>query len=259
MLLVPFLLKPYLNFKPSVTLALLPIMPQRCHGLEDPAGGSPRPCIFAADGCGKASALHHQRDGQRCPFCCPEAFDRANSSRLGKRNITNRLKAWQADKNPVYEAAFTFGIPRLLLSFDAQQQLRRRAGELPRFQKKISWAHKTKTRLQALRHGKPIPAAPTLSEAGHRFLCQCRRRFDQRCLDEGDFWLPWVQELRFQVRKYDKYRRAEPGASVIWRRAWWKLRRELRKRLQPAVAKGKPFAAAIEWAAAEGIIVGISC
>lgn len=233
-------------------------MPQRCRGLEDPAGGSPRPCIFAADGSGKASAVHRERDGQRCPFCCPEAFDRANSSRWGKRNITKRLKVWHANGDPLYEAAFTFGMPGLVLSLDAQHQLRRRAGEPPRFKKRTSWAHKTKARLQALRHGKPIPAAPVLSEAGRRFLCQCRRPFDQRSLGMGEFWLSWVQELRFQVRKYDKYRRAELGAGTIWRRAWWKLRRELRNHLQPAVAKGKPLAAAIEWAAAEGI-VDITC
>ena len=67
-------------------------------------------------------------------------------------------------------------------------------------------------------------------------------------------WLPWAKELRYHVRSYEKYRDAEPAACRKWRRAWWRLRRELRKRLLPVVAKGKPYPAAVAWAAADGIL-----
>jgi len=228
------------------------MMPQRCCGLADPAGGAPRPCVFAADGAGGPSKIGRRRDGPRCPFCCPEAFGHAASSPQGKGHITARLQHWREKGSPVYEAAFTFGILGLLLPLDAQNDFRRRAGESPRFSKATSWAHKQKARLHVLLRGKPIPAAPQLCGAGREFLCECR--WSKGNLSVGQRWLPWVRELRYHIRNYEKYRGAEPAASRKWRRAWWRLRRELRRSLLPAVAKGKPYPAAVAWAAAEGIV-----
>lgn len=69
-------------------------MPQRCCGLEDPCGGPARPCMFARCGDGGRAKLKKQRDGDRCAFCCPEAWARAWAARIGKGHITKRLAAW---------------------------------------------------------------------------------------------------------------------------------------------------------------------
>ena len=121
-------------------------MPQRCLGLEDPAGGAPRPCIFAADGRGGPGEVKRRRDGARRAFCCPEAFDRAVNSRVGMGHMTKRLKGWFEDGSRSYEAAFTFGTPGLLLSGSDQRALRRRAGELPYFNTATSWLHRKAAR-----------------------------------------------------------------------------------------------------------------
>ena len=225
-------------------------MPQRCRGMVCPGGGLPRPCIFAADGRGQPSKIDQLRDGPGCVFCCPRAFRRAHASRVGTGNITRRLRRWRESGNPTYEAAFTFGILGLCLPPGVQRKYRRRAGERPKFKKTRSWLHKKKGRLETLRRGKPIPAAPQLCPEGFRFLAQCCSTFDRRF---GKVWLAWVEELRFYVRKYDKYRRAEP-TSTLWRRKWWQVRRLLRQRLQAVAVKGPPFPAAVIWAAAEGLV-----
>ena len=227
-------------------------MPQRCCGLANPAGGAPRHCIFAADGAGGPSRVEWRREGPRCPFCCPEAFGRAASSRQGRGHITARLQHWREKGSPVYEAAFAFGMPGLLLPLGAQNQFRRRAGESPKFNKATSWAHKKKARVHVMLRGKPIPAAPQLCDAGREFLCECQGNKGNLPLKKR--WLPWVRELRHHVRNYEKYRCAEPNACTKLRRTWWRLRRELRRRLLPAVATGSPYPAAVAWAAAEGIV-----
>ena len=124
-------------------------MPHRCHGLEDPAGGTPRPCIFAADGKGGPAEVKRTRDGKSCAFCCPDAFARACGSPAGKGNITKHLKQWRESGSPCYEAVFAFGIPGLVLPDAKQHDLRRRAGEVPTFNASISWLHKKKARLKA--------------------------------------------------------------------------------------------------------------
>ena len=84
------------------------------------------------------------------------------------------------------------------------------------------------------------------------FLCECQGNKGNLPLKKR--WLPWVRELRHHVRNYEKYRCAEPNACTKLRRTWWRLRRELRRRLLPAVATGSPYPAAVAWAAAEGIV-----
>ena len=225
-------------------------MPQRCRGMACPGGGLPRPCIFAADGKGGASRVGHRRDGLRCALCCPRAFGRACGSRLEKRHITKRVKGWKAMGSPVYEAAFAFGMLGLLLAPGLQGKFRRRAGERPKFDKKMSWAHKKQARLRTLQRGKPIPAAPELNGPGLQFFQQCSMPFDTR--PGRRVWLAWVGTLRFHVRRCTKYPNAEP-APADWRRKWWQVRRELQKLLAPAVEKGPPFPEAVDWAISEGI------
>lgn len=223
-------------------------MPQHCDGLQDPAGGPPRPCIFAAAGNEKPAAVKQQRDGPRCAFCCPEAWCRACSSRLGKRHITHRLKAWREKGSPVFEAAFIFGIPGLLLPPDLQHKLRRTAGARPKLNKRRSWPHRKQARLEFFRRGKPILPQPALSEVGTHFLLECENKRGRRNPKEL-----WAEKLRYKGRAYTRRRRSEPGASKDSRQKWWRLRRELQKLLLPALAEGEPNVPVIEWAAAEGI------
>ena len=221
-------------------------MPQRCRGLEDPAGGPTRPCIFSTEDNGTPSVLVAKRDGSRCAFCCPDAFARAWRSQAGRGNITARLAKWRQKASPCYEAVFTFGIPGLCLSNQGQQDLRRRAGELRRWQRSSSWLHKKKERLETFLCGKAIPKAPQLSQAGHHFLWQCRSRVrNTRGL---------AKELRPTVWKYGQLRALEPRASKKVRRLWWRLRRQLKQRLLPFAALGPPVLAAIAWAIDEKII-----
>ena len=223
-------------------------MPQHCLGLEDPAGGAPRPCVFAADGRGGPCRVEVRRDGPRCSFCCPRAFERAVNSRVGMGHMTKRLKGWFEDGSPSYEAAFTFGIPGLLLSDSDQRGLRRRAGELPYFNPATSWLHRKISRLEALLYGKPIPKAPSLSPAGQQFLAQCQSRQGKTS--------GCVKIFRRQIRRYVKYRGKEPSAGKGIRRAWWRLRRELQqqlcKHLRPLATAGPPFSTAVTWAMDEG-------
>lgn len=193
------------------------------------------------------------KDRQRCAFCCPLTFDHALSSLSGKGNLTKLLKQWRKMGSPVYEAAFAFGMLGLLLPPDVQRKLRRRVGERPKFNRKWSWAHRKKARLHALRHGKPIPEGPQLRDlkgAALLFWQQCHRPFSRR---PGRVWLPWVEELHCHVRLFSKYRMTNASCKQ-WRRKWWQLRRRLQQCLQPVVADGAPFPAAVEWAAAEGIL-----
>lgn len=228
-------------------------MPQRCRGLEDPAGGAPRPCIFAADGDGGPAPIRHRRDGLRCAFCCPDAFDRACGARVGKGHITKRLKQWHAQGSPSYEAAFTFGLPGLLLSDEKQRDLRRRAGERPYFDVNTSWLHKKRSRLEAFKFGKPIMQAPALSHAAQCFLQECtkHRTWTKHKMNA------WVRAIRAPVRQYSKIRQEERlprRVSKKRRQEWWRLRRVVQMRLLPALAAGSPFPAAVAWARDEGIV-----
>ena len=225
-------------------------MPQRCHGLEDPAGGTPRPCIFAADGKGGPAAVKRLRDGKSCAFCCPDAFARACGSRAGNGNITKHLKQWRESGSPCYEAVFTFGIPGLVLPHAKQRDLRRRAGQPLAFNTSTSWLHKKKARLKAFLHGKPIPDAPELSQAGLHFVWQCRSEQGKRmCKVKG-----WPKMLRRQVQRYGQLRAIEPKATRRVRQQWWSLRRQLKKHLLPIAALGRPSPPVVAWAIDEKII-----
>ena len=223
-------------------------MPQRCRGLEDPAGGTPRPCIFAADGKGGPAAVKHQRDGKSCAFCCSDAYARACSTRVGKSNITKHLKQWRASGSPCYEAAFIFGIPGLTLPNTKQRDLRRRAGELPAFNTSTSWLHKKTARLKAFLYGKSIPSAPELNQNSIHFLWQCRSGQSRRKM-KG-----WAKTLQAKVQKYGQLRALEPQASRRARQQWWSLRRQLKKRVLPIAALGHPFPPVVGWAIDEKII-----
>lgn len=225
-------------------------MPQRCLGLADPAGiGPPSPCIFAADGLGGAARRGHKRDGASCAFCCPDAFARAYTSRIGKRNFTKRLKKWWKTKSPVYEAAFDLGMPGAMLPPDLQTKLRRRAGERPKFNCWTSWLHKRKSRLEALLCGKPILEEPQLSRASSNFLVACNRQSHPRKIDRR------LRMLRLHVRRYDKIRqkaKVRGWSNRAMRREWWKVRRELQKRISLLLPAA--FPPAVQWATEEGML-----
>lgn len=223
-------------------------MPQLCRGLQCPAGGPPRPCIFAANGKGGRNGVEGKRSGFGCAFCCPEAFDKACNSRCGKGNLTRRLKEWREKGSPVFKAAFTLGMPGLLLPLELQHKLRRMAGERPKFNKRRSWPHRKQARLQFFRRGKPIPPQPELNEVATRFLLDCENNRGRQ--NPKGFW---VEKLRYKVREYARLRRQEPAPTKV-RRKWWRLRRELQQLLLPPLAEGPPDVSAIEWAAAEGIV-----
>lgn len=192
--------------------------------------------------------MKHSRDAPRCVFCCPLAFEDACNTPLGKRNFTHKLKCWRGIASPVFEAAFTFGTVGLLLPPYAQQELRRKAGERPKFDNR-SWLHKSPSRLEAYLWGKPILPEPPLTDAGMRFLLDCRSVKNKR--SSKDFW---VEKLRAHVRHYGRWRTFGPTASPCHRRKWWQLRRYLQKQLAPAVAAGVPHPPAIQWAVDEGIL-----
>lgn len=225
-------------------------MPHRCHGLEDPAGGTPRPCIFAADGKGGPAEVKRTRDGKSCAFCCPDAFARACGSPAGKGNITKHLKQWRESGSPCYEAVFAFGIPGLVLPDAKQHDLRRRAGEVPTFNASTSWLHKKKARLKAFLHGKPIPDAPELSQNGLHFAWQCRSGQGARKV-KGSYW---AKMLQGQVQKHGQLRAREPKATRRVRQQWWSLRRQLKKLVLPIAALGRPFPPVVAWAIDEKII-----
>lgn len=231
-------------------------MPQRCCGLEDPCGGPARPCMFARCGDGGRAKLKKQRDGDRCAFCCPEAWARAWAARIGKGRITKRLAAWLQSSSPVYEAAFSMGCPGLLLSEDEQTQLRRKAGQAPGFSKKISWAHRKLSRLQHLRRGRPIPPAPPLTDVARVFMTGDCDSYSARRKETN----PWakISAVRQDVRRYYRLREADRDgtASKQQRRAWWRARRNLRGHFLEAAKAGPPFNAAVLWAIEEGIVIG---
>lgn len=220
-------------------------MPQSCAGLTDPAGGPARPCIFAGNGRGDPQTICAKRDGPQCAFCSFEAFHRACSSPTGTGNIIRRLKRWHFLRSPTYEAAFTLGMPGLVLPLDVQLKLRRSAGEQPTLRRKISWIHRTKYRLETLLRGKIVPQAPLLSHDGRCFFKQCMKNI-ARCKVNKP-----VQILRQYVRRYTKLRQIShlqnSGPQV--RREWWKLRRFLKQCFSSAQIT---FPAAVAW---EGILV----
>ena len=158
---------------------------------------------------------------------------------------------WLKKGCPVYEAAFSLGCPGLVLSLDEQLQLRRRTGEAPtiRLDLAVSWAHRKPSRLQDLRHGRPIPPAPLLTERARQFLfgqrggrlaCQKRRS-------------PWAKAIRAQVRVFCR-NRENFSTSRKHRREWWRVRRVIRARLQEAARGGPPYDIAVLWALEEGIL-----
>lgn len=225
-------------------------MPRYCSGLEDPSGNPPRPCLFAADGNGGAAEVKRKRLTVGCAFCCPEAFEHATKSRLGKRNIVTRMKQWRAMGSPVYEAVFTFGIPGMCLPEKEARDLRRRAGQVPKLNRCTSWLHKKKARLMTLLKGKPIPMTPELGPVGHQFFLDCTK--EKPPSKTGT----WGMEIHASVRRYDMYRqreRARGGATKNIRHRWWRLRRHIGSRLSSAEAQGPLGQRAMAWAADEGI------
>ena len=249
--------------KISLTVAVsccLPLMPQRCLGLADPAGGPSRPCIFAADGHGGQGRVAKLRDGPRCVFCCPLAFERAWGSRLGKRHVTKKLKQWREWKSPTYEAAFALGIPGLLLPLDLQLQLRRRAQEKPKLNQRTSWLHKKPGRLEAYLHGRPIPEAPRLSDTARSFVRECQRPIKAY----KKHWL--ARHLRAHVWRYNTFREKDFKLRGVWchrqrkrlRHDWWKLRQDLKKLLPKLAAqsssRGGLGACGLAWATDEGLL-----
>ena len=231
-------------------------MPQHCSGLQDPCGGPARRCMFARSGDGGTAEVKKQRDGDRCAFCCPEAWARAWASRIGKGRITKRLAAWLKASSPVYEAAFSMGCPGLLLTEDEQAWLRRKAGQAPPFSKKISWAHRKLSRLQHLRRGRPIPPAPPLTDAARSFMEVCKDRNSSR-RRAANSWAK-ISAVRQDVQRYYRLREADRKlfACPQQRRAWWRARRNLRGHFLEAARAGAPYNAAVLWAIEEGIVVG---
>ena len=235
-------------------------MPQRCQGLEDPAGGPPRPCTFAADGLGGPSKVTVLRDGPRCALCCPRAFERAFGSRLGKRHMTKKLKQWREKRSPVYDAAFALGMPGLLLPSHLQLKLRRRAGEKPKFNHRRSWLHKNPSRLEAYLHGRPIPEAPHLSEMARGFVHECQKPIKAH----QKHWL--ARKLRPHVGRYDTLREHENKLRGNFynklrkrlRRDWWRQRRDLQKLLPKLAAESRNHgglgAEGFAWATDEGLM-----
>lgn len=224
-------------------------MVQYCTGLADPAGGLPRPCIFATDGKGGPIRVQNKRNGRRCVFCYPGALDGACTSRVGKQHITMRLRGRRKNKSPVYEAAFSFGTLGFLWPYDLQCKYRRLAGERPKFDRRTSWLHKKKTRLEAILRGKPIPKAPLQTSVGQGFLRECRK---DAPVKKVSFW---TAQLRSCVRIYDRIRALhQDSADRPLRRRWWRVRRQVKQRLAPVVAEGPPFPAAVYWAVGEGML-----
>lgn len=226
-------------------------MPQYCGGLQDPCGGPARPCVFAHSGNGGPARVNKKRDGNSCPFCCPGAWERGWRSRVGRGNILRQLMKWLRTSCPVYEAAFSLGCPALVLSLDDQLQLRRMAGEAPaiRFDLAISWAHRKPSRLEDLRHGRPIPPAPPLTERARRFLAG----EPEGPLAYQNRRSPWAKAIREHVRVFCR-NRENFSASRKDRRQWWRARRAIRARLQEAASAGQPYDVAILWGLEEGII-----
>ncbi|CAJ1346674.1 unnamed protein product, partial [Effrenium voratum] len=188
-------------------------VPQRCAGLEDPAGGGPRACSFEAGGGGKPAAVRKTRDGPRCALCSPEALDRAVSSRIGRGNLTRAP--------PAYEAAFEFGA-LLLLPNPVLRRLRLAAGERTKFSRKRSWVHKKKSRLRSVVFGRPV-LADCDREQEH-----ASRDFARATLLEKATSAARRDKL---LREYFGYRDTQPevkgSAKVLRRRrrAWWSARR----------------------------------
>ncbi|CAE6914772.1 POL [Symbiodinium natans] len=231
-------------------------MPKYCAGLEDPAGGAARPCLFAQDGRGGPA----QPTGTRCVLCCVDTLQRALSSRVGKGNLQRLLKHWRRIKSPVYQAAFDLG-SLCALSTNEQCLLRTRAGEESKFELRTSWLHKKKQRLKHFVMGRPIPAAsPGISEGSQKYL-KAAARWRQ---GNRDFRLHWT---------YVHYRKKEPFTNVKmkrkcrthWRgkhtvaralrREWWKARRTLKAKYLASMAAGPPFRkSGLKWAMEEGIL-----
>lgn len=222
-------------------------MPQFCVGLTDPAGGPARRCIFAVDGRGGPSVLRHKRDGPQCAFCSYEALLRACGSRIGKGHIIRRLKKLRAMRSPTYEAAFSIGMIGLAFSPEMQLKIRRSAGERPTFRRKISWVHRTKTRLETLLRGKLVPQAPLLSPNAQDFFKQCVKNLPPDKLHRT------VKILRYHVRCYTKLRQRShlQNSGPQLRREWWKLRRSLKHYFSSSQVS---FPAAVAWAIDGGLL-----
>ena len=141
-------------------------MPKYCLGLEDPAGGESRPCIFAQDGNGGRAQTSSGK--RHCALCSLENLDQAFGSLVGKGNLQRQLKHWRRVGSPTYEAAFALGA-LAALSAGEQQLLRAKAGERGKFWKQSSWLHKRRLRLRHFLLGRPIPVA-NLSPRSHRYL-----------------------------------------------------------------------------------------
>ena len=250
----------HFNIRACRYLRCVLAMPQHCRGMDDPAGGSPRPCIFATNGLGGPSRVgSRRRDGAQCAFCCPAAFERASGTRLGKRHLTKRLKQWRESKSPTYEAAFTFGIPGLLLPFGLQLKLRHRAGEKPNFPKGRSWLHKKPSRLEVYLHGKPIPGAPDLSLPAIHFLTDCQKQIKR----SHKHWL--CRRLRAPIWHYNNLRAREAKlmrnslkVKKRLRQEWWKQRRDIQKVFLKLVAEGRRADRVVEtavvWATDEALL-----
>lgn len=224
----------------------------KCCGMMDPAGRDPRPCTFAADGAGGPSQILEARLGKRCPLCCPFALTRAMESPAGKGSLFKRLRAWRQRGSPVYEAAFTFGMPGLILETDQQSFLRRRAGEPPFFNYQRSWLHKRGARFHAFYNGKPIPDAPVLGSAAQSFIDDCAALGRTKRA-------PLMREFRADVREYMNCRKdallpAKPKRIKQLRQKWWRTRRRLRRRLLAVCAEEPLSAPVVAWAMEEGIV-----
>ena len=219
-------------------------MPKYCRGLQDPAGGEPRPCIFAQDGTG-GRAQPGSSGKKHCTLCSLESLDQALSSVIGKGNLQRQLKRWRQAGSPTYEAAFAFG-SLCVLSASEQQLLRAKAGEVPKFWRRSSWLHKRKPRLSHFLLGRPIPAASL--DADSEYLSEVIAAREM----SGD------RSWRLHV-DFDRYRKMEPFSNVktkhkgrtwwrgkvAWMRrcrsAWWRAHRALKANYLAAVARGPPF------------------
>ncbi|CAE7565919.1 unnamed protein product [Symbiodinium natans] len=227
-------------------------MPQYCAGFQDPSGGSAAPCIFAKDGKGGRAYIKRKRDGNCCAFCCVQALEHALNSRFGTRHIVRRLIGWQKQGSPTYKAAFVMS--SLVVLPEARQiRLRYKAGERSRFLQTTSWLHKRKVRLRRLLSGRPPPQITKLSEESEQFLRACKYygRADHPSTD-----CAWVKLLHKDVAAVSHHRqqlRRLGNRSRHHRRAWWKLRRTIRKCLLP-YAQGPPYLIPVAWAMEEAIL-----
>ena len=229
-------------------------MPKYCLGLEDPAGGESRPCIFAQDGNGGRAQTSSGK--RHCALCSLENLDQAFGSLVGKGNLQRQLKHWRRVGSPTYEAAFALGA-LAALSAGEQQLLRAKAGERGKFWKQSSWLHKRRLRLRHFLLGRPIPVA-NLSPRSHRYLQTILAR-------KGEGWLLHYNLARLRKKEPFANVRSKHNGRTYWRgrpadmrkgrSAWWRIRRILKAKCVTAVARGPPFDdEGLAWAMDEGIL-----